>query len=823
MTSEDRKDGSVWRRWDLHLHGPGTKLANGYGDASEENLRAYLDALESSDIQVFGITDYFSFDAYLAVSQAYARLYPNGKRVFIPNCEFRLTETVSSDGRNVHTHVLIDPALASETKLRNLLSDLFTHKTREGGRLRCSELTSRNDFEQATISLSDLQTALAKVFPDETAYMIVTAAGNDGLRGVDTESPRSKSISDELDKASHAFFGSEKSTDYFLGIDRYEDGSPSEKKPVYSGSDAHAMADLARLSGDEAGFPPTWIKADLTFRGLRQTLFEPKGRVHIGERPTVLERLNQDATRFIAGLRVDRVAGYTGANGSWFRNVSLPFNPELTAIIGHKGSGKSAVADILGLLGESRQHEHFSFLTDESRNRKFRQKGYAENFTATLTWVSGAERTKKLNEDVDELRPEAVKYLPQNYFESLTNEIEVKAFRKEIEEVVFSHVEETDRMGKSTFSELEDLKTAQSKSDISALKVRLRELNIEIIELEQQSDPSTSARLREQLKQRREEYRVLENSRPALVERPEEETPEQRAVSEQIERTRALQSTITERGKQAVERLSAIKTDLVSLGSLKESVNALDARVKHGKEELRPECTRFGLDIDLIFSHKVSTETVDAKVTELAVEAKALEAEHDGEFTDGADFGALTSVPALRKAHQYLADRLKALQETLSAPQRRYQRYLQTLSEVTKKMEEVMGEEENPKPGTIKDLEGRIRYIQEELQTQIDARLADRDELARAIFACKEKVRSFYEGLKSSVEEKLTSVSSEEFDVSIDASFVPSHEFPERFLELVTQTARGPFRGAAEGRNNLEKRIADVDWNDIETILAFAC
>ena len=252
MISENPKVGSIWQRWDLHLHGPDTKLANGYGDASEENLCAYLDSLEKSEVQVFGITDYFCFDSYLAVSHAYARLYPDGKKVFIPNCEFRLTETVSSNGRNVNTHVLIDPALASEPKLRTLLSDLHTHKTRNGVRIRCSELTSRDEYEQATINLSDLQTALAKVFPDETAYMIVTAAGNDGLRGVDTKSARSKSISDELDKASHAFFGSDKSSDYFLGGDRYEDGSLSEKKPVYSGSDAHAMADLARLSGDRA-------------------------------------------------------------------------------------------------------------------------------------------------------------------------------------------------------------------------------------------------------------------------------------------------------------------------------------------------------------------------------------------------------------------------------------------------------------------------------------------------------------------------------------------------------------------------------------------
>jgi hypothetical protein len=90
-----------------------------------------------------------------------------------------------------------------------------------------------------------------------------------------------------------------------------------------------------------------------------------------------------------------------------------------------------------------------------------------------LTWKSGTQVQKKLSDPIDTSKPEAVKYLPQNYFESLTNEIEVSALRQEIEEVVFSHVPDTDRMGKSSFEELEDLKTAQSKSEISTFKARL--------------------------------------------------------------------------------------------------------------------------------------------------------------------------------------------------------------------------------------------------------------------------------------------------------------------------------------------------------------
>lgn len=822
MTDATEYCGSIWRRWDLHLHAPGTKLANGFGEANDASLRKYIDILEVSNVQVFGITDYFSFDTYFAVLAAYKAAHPDSQKLLIPNIEFRLTETISKDARHVNTHVLFDPEVATESKLRTLLSDLLTHITRNGTRVRCSELTTSNDYMQATVSVVELRKALEVVFPDRSAYMIVTAANNDGLKGVDTKSPRSLSISDELDKASDAFFGSSKNTDYFLKPNRYEDAAPSSPKPVFSGSDAHSFEDLSRLTGDEAGYEPTWIKADRTFRGLRQTIFEPQGRVYIGEIPSVLQRQAQDATRFINQLRIEHDASYTGSNGSWFKGVVIPFNPELTAIIGNKGSGKSAVADIIGLLGESRQAEHFSFLTDKAQNRKFRQKGYAENFNGELTWASGAQAEKRLDGDIDLRKPEVVKYLPQNYFESLTNEIEVKAFRQEIEEVVFSHVEESERMGKSTFSELEELKTAQSKSDISALKVRLRELNMEIVELEGQSDPSTKAALEEQLKLTKEEYRVLEASKPSEIAKPEGETDEQKAISDQIENVRQAQLEIEGRGKKAVEKLTTLKSDLVALGSIKEAITAIDSQVKSSKEELRSSCERFGLDVNAIVMHQIDLTAIDTKISSNAAAIKILETDNKLAIGDQTDLSSMESVFDLRRAHQFLSDKLKTLQDTLSAPQRRYQRYVQSLTELNSKMLSIMGEDENPKPGTIKDLERRIMYIERELAAKLEQKYTDRDNIARSIFEAKTKVRAFYEALKSSVGERLESVRSEEFEVTIDASFVSMHEFTERFFDLVNQASSGPFRGTVQGKAQLESRMSETNWNDIESVLTFA-
>jgi uncharacterized protein YqeY len=228
------------------------------------------------------------------------------------------------------------------------------------------------------------------------------------------------------------------------------------------------------------------------------------------------------------------------------------------------------------------------------------------------------------------------------------------------------------------------------------------------------------------------------------------------------------------------------------------------------------------LEIDVIVKHRIDTTTIDKKIAETTALIKKLEADSETAITDATDLSALNSVPDLRRAHLLLSGKLKLLQETLSAPQRRYQRYVQAISDLATKMKAVMGEDDNPKPGTIKDIENRIRYIESDLATKLEGKCAERDQIARLIFEAKKKVRAFYEALKSSVEERLATVRSDEFEVTIDASFVPLHDFPEQFFDLVNQAASGRFRGTAQGGAELESRISETDWNEVESVLAFA-
>jgi len=822
MNARNSNRGSQWRRWDLHIHPPETKLANCYqceGDVWNE----YVDYLEQSPVQAFGITDYFSADGYFNLMEKYNEKYPDTEKVFFANIEFRLAEAISAENNNPHIHVLFDndENICPRDAISRFLSALKTLAEDENGAsVSCAELQSSAEFEAASISLEGLREALKETFGEAEPYLIVFPAKNNGVRSTDSKSPRKVLINDKIDKASHIFFGGSESRDWFLKTDRYKEAE-SQPKSVISGSDAHSFDDLERLEGNVSEFEPTWIKSDLTFRGLKQICFEPESRVYIGQEPEVEIRKSNQATKFLAGLKIKQCETYDGANGHWFKDVDVLLNPELVVIIGNKGSGKSALVDIIGLLGDSRQEEHFSFLSNKGNNKKFRQRGYAENFTANLEWQSGSGVSKKLDESIDITNPEAVRYLPQNYFEQLTNDIEIEEFRREIEDVVFSHVEETDRMGQETFEGLEVFKTRQSKKETSLLKSRLRELNIQIVDLEEQSSPIYMKKLAGELKAKKDELASLELAKPVEVGKPDGETEEQKKLAEQVEKLVLLKGKLGATERKFIEDLTAKKGRLQKLIALLQSVSLLEAHVDRQKSELKITCDELDLDVDQIVSSTINVKPIDDQIAEEKTLIRRLEGDNDLDFGKDIDFESFESLPDLRAGIMHIEAQIGVLKEQLGIPQRKYQIYREKLSKWNSRKNEIIGNEENPKLGTIKYLENKISYIDNELRQQLSQGYEKRKSIAERIFESKKQILTFYSDLKESVEKKLSSVRTDEFAVEIDASFVVDRSFKQDFLNLINKKRRGYFHGANNPQNLIKELVSDVNWNDFASVYSF--
>jgi DNA repair protein SbcC/Rad50 len=86
-----------------------------------------------------------------------------------------------------------------------------------------------------------------------------------------------------------------------------------------------------------------WIKADLTFEGLKQIIFEPEDRIRIQEINPAIETKKL----VIDSIKIEDSDKYI------ISNESIVFNRDLVCIIGGRGSGKSALLESIAFCFDS--------------------------------------------------------------------------------------------------------------------------------------------------------------------------------------------------------------------------------------------------------------------------------------------------------------------------------------------------------------------------------------------------------------------------------------------------------------------------------------
>ncbi len=837
--------GSIWQKWDLHLHPPGTKKNDQYGD--EDNVwNEYCRRIEESDVQAFGITDYFSADGYLNFIGQFRAKYPQSTKVFFPNIELCTNDVVNAQNEEVNLHLIFnssDPGC--EGKMRAFLQELKTHKTASGNRnIKASELSATRDFEEATTSRQWIIEALDNTFgsnSDLTEYvLILTSANNDGIRtaqetvdGKSRGKKRKVAITDELDKFSHAFLGNSGNVPYFLKTNRLDTKEPIEPKAVVTGSDAHSFQQFDDLVGKLAlqdGVvvkEPTWIKADLSFEGLRQIIFEPEARVYIGEEPEIETLVRNDPRRYIESLRIGSIEGYDGRSGLWFSDEVIQLNKELVAIIGNKGSGKSALVDILGLVGNShnqkyhhsasaRPEELFSFLNRE----KFLKGRIAENFVGSIYWYAGEPDSKVLNEETNQNIRENVEYLPQKYLEKICTDIEDDEFRQKLNQVIFGYVDDKDRYGQDSLEDLVNYLANSTKEDIARSRVALHIENEKVVALETKLTATHKEDLRERLRIRNEEISAHEALRPTTVLSPPQNTDAERKTTKDISEIDAALLQHTAQVSDLETEQSRLTRRFQDIEQFKRAV----LRQVEGISDLKPNYNELltTLGINFVDVVQVSTDfrLIDEKsrlikdrLDEIGALLRAQE--------DVDDLEQELQEDAKQRSLRIRIDDLQAkrseLIDQLDKPNREYQGYLNALGEWQERKKLLVGEAEEPERETLNWLAKELNAIDNEYPQQLTIARDARNDVSKSIFDKKKALLSHYDAIKGAIDREIDRYSDElgDYDIAIDASLRFETGFYDEFFKFINQGVKGSFYGVEEGRNTLKDRLEDGNgWED---------
>lgn len=396
----DNTHGAEWNRWDLHVHTKGTHKNDQFTSPDMDSFcKILFKKAYQKKIVTIGITDYFLIDNYNNVLNYQKKIDSNSeftpeekeyirKICLLPNIELRMLP-VTDSGTLVNIHCIFNPAIVSSLNLEfySKIKSNGTHYplTKEGliayGKSLFDYEESSNDSNQEdenkyinkavqsfVIDINNLK----QIFEEnlnlrDNTIIVVSNSNNDGASALQEHYKLFEGNSSNLDglrkeiyKLSDCIFSSNpKDREFFLG----KKEGISEKdvinkcgsiKPCIHGSDAHCEEKL--FEPDQKRY--CWIKAETSFNGLKQIIYEPEDRVCIREQKPEEKRTYQviDSIQF---------------NHEDFPKKPIYFNQNLTTIIGGRSSGKSILLGALAkyidptviiktdVNGKTSMHDHY--------------------------------------------------------------------------------------------------------------------------------------------------------------------------------------------------------------------------------------------------------------------------------------------------------------------------------------------------------------------------------------------------------------------------------------------------------------------------------
>lgn len=417
------KRGSEWRKWDLHIHTKGTNKNDNFTSQDFDSfcIEMFRKALKKN-IEAIGITDYFCINNFKKVRDFVDKINSctsfneqekaDIKQIFIlPNVELRILPATNS-GSLINIHCIFNPDSAFIERLEN---DFFSSLEDSGGnkmnragfialgKSNNNKLDDDSAYKKGIREFHLEPSNLIRLFKSKpelkkNTIIAVSNSNNDGASALqdhykifENETGSLDAVRSNIYKLSDAIFsGNPNDRAFFLGNksgcnERLVIDKCGSLKPCIHGSDAHCEDKL--FNPDNNRF--CWIKADLTFEGLKQILCEPKDRVAIqANKPE-----EKSGYHVISSIEID--------NEICKQKILL--NPNLNTIIGGRSTGKSTLLQFIAYRINSSISDIKDFITNTPKE------------SIKIIWQDNEE-----NKDRD------IEFFPQNYMHQIASDKEEK-------------------------------------------------------------------------------------------------------------------------------------------------------------------------------------------------------------------------------------------------------------------------------------------------------------------------------------------------------------------------------------------------------------
>jgi len=779
--------GSEWRRWDLHVHTPKSIVQN-FGGDTEEVWNTYIQKIASlsPEIKVIGVTDYLFCDGYEYLLTRRNEI--QNIELLFPNIEFRLNtfSGTANNSRRHNFHVLFDPSVSVEDIREQLLGSLSNgYKIQDGveweqtptkrsleelGRQiktaapADNNIQSKTDlqagFDNITYKREDIEKQLKK---NCFRGKFVTAIGYSEW----DQSRWNQSAAEKRDLINTANFCLTRLDDPSKIAENHRNLITNKLNSfVLHSSDAHEINRMDKTL--------LWIKADPTFAGLKQVINEPVVRVFIGETPP----------NFKPDHKVIKQISIPSSSGWFADDFKLELNRDLITIIGGRGSGKSALAEAIAYGAGSKDDNENAFLKNAAKHNKHSISGTK----IILKWEGGADTEFEVGSLMEDHG--LIQYLPQGAVEELCSHRNSEKLQKQIENVIFQSLDDTERMGASDFDELRLRILSGFKYEKEQAIQKVHNINKKLNEL-----MSVLRGLPDKEKKLEEEKRDLEQLNRSLPEL----LPKDKKGQEEL-------ANLSEVKKKFETKIVELQAQLSKIVEIETKVKIFKIKVKEFKDEVDTILTEMG-----IIKTKVFDVTLDEVGIGLAINAQRdtitadLKTLKEGQKSDVATLLSMATkdlpfdnLKSLNKGIEEKHQETRAFEST----KRKYQQQKKTILMVE---------------SLIKALETEIAKIKSESEPEKKRLETERMNTYCAYFEFlreeKAKMEELYGPLQNSLSGGTDTDRLLVFEAQINYR-LDSHD--RSGLDIVDRTRKGSFREIDTLKKALESFWDDLVRHDFE-------
>ncbi len=221
-------------------------------------------------------------------------------------------------------------------------------------------------------------------------------------------------------------------------------------------SDARSLRDLGKADQDDNFL---WIKADPTFEGLKQIIFEADQRIFVGP-----QKPEEKKSYFV----IDKVRFLDNTTDAKFGSDPIEINQNLTTIIGGKSTGKSL---LLYYMAKTIDQQEVKSRTSDSGVPVKYDFDNSVDFNFEVTWKDGQHTLLRVPEGSaeEESKERKILYIPQRYLNTLS-EANIKS-REALNEFVLNVI-----LQDPTVKEKYEETVREIKAEVKSIPAAINEL-----------------------------------------------------------------------------------------------------------------------------------------------------------------------------------------------------------------------------------------------------------------------------------------------------------------------------------------------------------